>query len=436
MLTEEMLLKLAEDGDPIKVELCNTSYVVTLLDDRFLVTDEFGVPIKIFDNGAEAIAWIEEVHNAAAKAAEILDETQDTFAAKVQQFASELHEMPIEALSVGIWNGHNFDSNDLQEIVDNTNAMLPHLQSPVKLGHTDDQKIAQNSGLPAVGWIKKLSLVGDRIVATCNGIPEIVKKLCEKAYRRVSCEIIPNWRNPETGQSMRVMSGLALLGADLPAVTNLKDIASLYGEEYTQLAVAYSGNSYDPTEGEVVAFTVEFEENQGEETLPETIKPDAEMVQKLEATQNALKLSETRERVRTEQDAKSRIAEVMKFVTAEETLRILPAQKEAVEKLLNACVQPHVAHFTQGEASEDASVLQLVCEHLRNLPPMTKLFSEQAVSTGSGEQGKDSLTYVEAEAKADELVKAEKMSFAQALQKVCAEFNVEEAQTVKLEGVV
>lgn len=83
----------------------------------------------------------------------------------------------VEIFSVGNWNGDDYTHDDLYEMVrafdDNKVGARPHL----KLGHDDKQELIQRDGMPAAGWIEKLYVVGDKLVADFSDIPKKIFEL-------------------------------------------------------------------------------------------------------------------------------------------------------------------------------------------------------------------------------------------------------------------
>lgn len=109
----------------------------------------------------------------------------------------------------------------------------------VKLGH-GKQTILDNEGLPAAGWLENLRMSGDRLVADVRKVPRKVAELMRAgAYRFRSIEFWRNWLDDTTGQTHPfVITGMALLGAEQPAVSSLSDIIALYADtEGTSLFV-------------------------------------------------------------------------------------------------------------------------------------------------------------------------------------------------------
>lgn len=127
-------------------------------------------------------------------------------------------------------NGHEYTEKDLEEIVNGFHTTKNELKPYLKFGHDNKQKLAQDSGMPALGWVENLRKVGNKLVADFVKIPKkIYELLLVGAYRRVSSEIF--WDIEVKGRKYkRLLKAVSLLGADTPACDNLDDIISLYRE--------------------------------------------------------------------------------------------------------------------------------------------------------------------------------------------------------------
>lgn len=143
-----------------------------------------------------------------------------------------LGDMEVEIFSAGLWNGDEYTVDDLKDMVKNFSLLSNEIKPPVKLGH--DESSALNKpvmdGQPAYGWVKKLSVVGDKLMATITNVPQILRNAIKSGrYKRVSSEIY--W-NLKKGKELfkRVLSAVAFLGADAPAVTNLRDLEALFSQ--------------------------------------------------------------------------------------------------------------------------------------------------------------------------------------------------------------
>lgn len=141
----------------------------------------------------------------------------------------------VELMAAGTWQGHNcpeggckFTEADIDEMVRAYEETKGEFDAPVKLGHNDSQKLLQNDGYPAAGWVVNLRRVGNKLVGDLKDVPVRIAELMKvNAYKKRSSEIRPDAEI--NGKKYKwVFSGLALLGADLPAVEGLADIEKLY----------------------------------------------------------------------------------------------------------------------------------------------------------------------------------------------------------------
>ena len=132
-----------------------------------------------------------------------------------------------EIFSTGTWNGEVFAREDLEEIARNFVLLNDVLKPPLKFGHDTDQTLlGQSDGDPALGWVEALRVDDDKLIATFAGVPELVQEaIREGLYRSVSAELYFDVRH-EGRLLGKALKAVALLGADLPAVTNLGDLAA------------------------------------------------------------------------------------------------------------------------------------------------------------------------------------------------------------------
>lgn len=131
-----------------------------------------------------------------------------------------------EVFAVGTWNGMRFTSDDLDKIVASFEALNAggYLDAPLKFGHNDEQPMTD--GTPALGWVEKLYRQGDKLLARFADVPKLVYDAVKaKRYRKVSIELDFDVRH-KGALYPYVLTGVALLGADLPAVNTLKDLTA------------------------------------------------------------------------------------------------------------------------------------------------------------------------------------------------------------------
>lgn len=262
---------------------------------------------------------------------------------------SYLHSIKgVEVFSAGLWNGDEYTAKDLDDMVAAFDENKKYVKPALKLGHDDNQALLQRDGMPAAGWVSALYRKGKKLVADFEDIPGKIYDLLKRgAYKKVSSEIW--WNTTVNGKPYRrLLTGIALLGADLPAVMNLADIFERYSAEGGDLRVY---------ESERKSFTIEIDREDLGQTKGDEMT-DAEKIAKLEADLKAEKTknAEQEKSYSTKQSQlESDLAELKKHFAASQA-----KEKEAAEKAV--------------EAELEASVTELVSERL--ITPAMKPFAK------------------------------------------------------------
>lgn len=150
----------------------------------------------------------------------------------------------LEIFAVGTWSpstGGTFTwtEADLDAMVENfnllagSNLVKPHL----KLGHTDAQKwFGQKNGIPTLGWIEKIWRDGKKLLADVTDVPmAIIDLIRQGRYHNISAEIYPANAIEHNGKKLgAVLSAIALLGTEMPAVKDLAGLANaLFATSFT-----------------------------------------------------------------------------------------------------------------------------------------------------------------------------------------------------------
>jgi len=259
-----------------------------------------------------------------------------------------------EVFRTGVWNGDPYTVNDLDEMVKAFSDLKEKRGVPLKLGHDDEQNILQNDGFPAAGWITKLKRVGDRLVASFKNVPAKIKEFIEaKAYHPVSSEIWWNYKDKETGKIYpRVLTAVALLGADIPAVSSLND----WGKFYTEKGQAEAIKTYT------------LKASEGKSTFTEDAMTP-EQIEALKKENEALKknLTDTEARAATAEQQAAAVAEQLKkhgeqkrqediLVFVDSSIKegkLLPKEKDQVIALMSSIDDTKVVKFsTDGKEVE------------------------------------------------------------------------------------
>lgn len=249
----------------------------------------------------------------------------------------------VEIFSTGTWNGDAYTEADLDAMIqafeDN-----PNFRPPIKFGHTEEQKLAQIDGMPAIGWVGKIFREGSKLFAELVDIPSKVFDLLQtRAYRKVSSEIY--WNIDINGKKYkRMLGGLALLGADLPGVQNLNDILAFYGLKDFETI-----KSYAKIESTSKTYLYDNPEVPRMEKTEGQVKAETE----LKAAQDALK--------KASDDAKKFKADLEKVTTENKELKEykVESEKEKLEaaKKLEA---EKVKNFAEGLVKDELASKAMV----------------------------------------------------------------------------
>jgi len=139
--------------------------------------------------------------------------------AKNRNYA-KIYDFEAEIFSVGNWNGDNYTEKDLHGIVAAFKALKEEIKPMLKLGRHE------NKFDPALGWIENVRVEGGKLYAKFIKVPQILYDAIKRElYKRISVEMNINYKGKSTGQLYPyVLDGVAILGAAVPAVTNLADL--------------------------------------------------------------------------------------------------------------------------------------------------------------------------------------------------------------------
>lgn len=145
----------------------------------------------------------------------------------------------VEIFATGVWNG-NKKITVTEKILDQMVSSFELLSDQVdgyrpflKLGHSEMQKFfGGESGAPSLGFISKIWREGGKILANFSNVPDTLVDLVKSGrYNAVSIEFLPKVSFGGTDYRS-VLRAVALLGAELPAVKDLKDLsASLMSDD-------------------------------------------------------------------------------------------------------------------------------------------------------------------------------------------------------------
>ena len=225
-------------------------------------------------------------------------------------------------------------------------------EPPLKLGHNDEQTELKD-GQPALGYIDKIYKVGTKLVADFKELPKKVYEAIKRGnYKRVSSEIY--WNYKANGSTFnRVLKAVALLGAEVPAVTNLQSIEGLYSNMGTGEVKSY----YDGKESEIMEESKTISVEKYEEEISQLRQEKEEVMKEYQAHKDEIK--------------KESISTYMQELKTEG--KILPVQYKEVQALLSTATEEKVySYSTDDEKEVNLSQFELVKSILDNMPKVVE----------------------------------------------------------------
>lgn len=177
----------------------------------------------------------------------------------------------VELLKVGTWGGHALTSQAQEDKDKNggvkvTEEMIVAMAeagqdsevalAAVKPGHFD----ARFDGEPAMAWIRNLRVSEDKttLLGDMVDIPVPLYPLIQTGYKQRSVEYALEHTTPSGKKYAAVLTGLAMLGVQPPAVTSLAEMADVYASAadtanippVATVALEDSSNAAHPGENE------------------------------------------------------------------------------------------------------------------------------------------------------------------------------------------
>ena len=255
----------------------------------------------------------------------------------------------VEIFSTGVWNGDKYTQKDLDAMIKNFDEV--GFEPPVKLGHNDEQTELKD-GQPALGYIDKIYKVGTKLVADFKELPKKVYEAIKRGnYKRVSSEIF--WNYKANGSTYdRVLKAVALLGAEVPAVTNLQSITGLYSNMGTGEVKTY----YDGKESEIMEESKTISVEKYQEEISQLRAEKEEVMKEYQAHKDEIK--------------KDNISKYMEELKSEG--KILPVQYKEVLALLSTATEEKVFKYSKDDSEIELSQFELVKSILDNMPKVVE----------------------------------------------------------------
>jgi len=283
-------------------------------------------------------------------------EVEDKIKVKENAIIQTFNLDGIEIFSTGLWNGDKYTTRDLEKMVGNFDKT--GFQPPLKLGHNEEQPEMQD-GEPALGYVGKIYTEGNKLLANLKELPKKIYEAIKRGnYKRVSSEIY--WNYKSNNQVLdRVLKAVALLGTEIPAVTNLEAIEGLYSKDTGEGIVK---KHYQVKESELM---IESEQGQGI-----SFKEYQELQDKLK-TLEADKTTAIEQLEESKKEQKA--AKINKFIQGhKESGKILPVFEKELEVLMQSATDKKIYSYTVEEKAVELSQFELVEKIVNSFPKMVE----------------------------------------------------------------
>ena len=294
----------------------------------------------------------------------------------------------VEVFRPGRWNGKDYTDQDIDDLVSSFNDLgyVP----PIKLGHDDA------SGAMAYGWVKNLRKDAGKAIADLTDLPDAVyNAIKEKRYNTLSAEIFFNLQRDKK-IFRRALKAIALLGAEIPAVSGLKPLSEsiAYGtKDYEEIHFQGTDNMDEVTKlkeeiATLKATIVELRSKLSGKSDDEHKKTMDKMSQQIADREADIVKAATRIAALESQLLESRIADKVSNIQ-------LPVYKEAFTALYKEVNLSKVVKFAEGEKTIEKILDDLVTKISEDA---SDLFKER------GNGGSDRLSEESPDAKLSRLI--------------------------------
>lgn len=134
--------------------------------------------------------------------------------------------------------GREYTRADLDRMCANFDAASagdrPRLRIPAVIGHSEEQSLLKDTGLPAAAWVTRLRRKGLSLFADMADVPDAVAALIRsKRYRTVSAEVYDQPPKGVPGKGC-MLRRVAFLGGEIPEVKGLADIPMPRLQSYSE----------------------------------------------------------------------------------------------------------------------------------------------------------------------------------------------------------
>lgn len=268
----------------------------------------------------------------------------------------------VEVFSSGTHNGDEYSEKDLDDIVSAFSEL--DYRPALKVGHTKD-----TPGAPAYGWVQNLKRVGNKLVADFTDMHDsVVDAIRKKAYNNVSSEIYFNLKRG--GKDFRrALKAVALLGAEVPAVSGLTPLHKMEFAETGFDGIAVCEQALDVPAQAVV------------DALSERVAGLVTLIKEYDMSKNAEKIKALQEQVAKFNADMDELKKKKVAAGADDDEEIL--EDEDIKKLSEQAeaIGDQIAELEADDAADTANTDQRIAELSEQLAAANEIAATSAKQT-------------------------------------------------------
>ena len=311
----------------------------------------------------------------------------------------------VEIFSVGKWTDsagrtETYTRQDLLDVVGIFEETKDKVRPYLKISHKDKSRYQEDTDLPALGWVSRLYMEGNKLVADFTHVPKTLKKLAlAGAYARVSSEFYNELKI--LGKVRKwALKAVALLGAEVPALDSLKSIAELYQAPSGEgVEVSMFDNSFSIYDASGTPEPVDdvIESERKKRMSEKKVEELQAQVSKLEASNTDLsksveakdtEIAEQKKQFGDAETSRKKEDAVAHMEKAMEKGSFAPAIKDHMTAIINALAQSDTVVQFSDKDSSGLDVFKDMCEKA----PVVQSFEEKLKGESDADEGGESST--------------------------------------------
>ncbi len=261
--------------------------------------EELPAAVKEKLDTTEQRQWMSVFNAAMVKQDDEAEAAKQAWGAVKKKFS-----LPLEIFAAGTWNGDAYTEKDIEGIVHAFQMLKSEFLPRVKLGdHRQKFDIA-------LGIVDNVWKSGKKLMGNISEMPRVVYDAVRNGlFKGVSSELLIDYSDDKGRKFPFALDGIAILGSNLPAVSNLADLTKYMSFEKQERSFKFIRTySYEDKNKERRSNMVDIDQKELDK-----LKEDAQKAKTFEADLSKMKIeNEERE---TETQRKSFTTKIEAFKT-------------------------------------------------------------------------------------------------------------------------